>query len=95
MRYLDGITTDPPSEPDNPLILGQAVHTGIAQGVEAAIQEYFFSYPVITDAHVNEALKLEAVIPKAQAAIPPHGKFEVEISDKTSRRSIPHSRRKC
>lgn len=81
MRYLDGITTDPPSEPDNPLILGQAVHTGIAQGVEAAIQEYFFSYPVITDAHVNEALKLEAVIPKAQAAIPPHGKFEVEISD--------------
>lgn len=81
MRYLDGITTDPPSEPDNPLILGQAVHTGIAQGVEAAIQEYYFSYPVITDAHVNEALKLDAVIPKAQAAIPPGGKFEVEISD--------------
>lgn len=81
MRYLDGITTDPPFEPDNPLILGQAVHTGIAQGVEAAIQEYFYSYPVITDAHVNEALKLEAVIPKAQAAIPSGGKFEVEISD--------------
>ena len=81
MRYLDGIAADPPSEPDNPLILGQAVHTGIAQGVEVAIQEYYFSYPVITDAHVNEALKLEAVIPKAQAAIPPGGRFEVEISD--------------
>lgn len=81
MRYLDGISTDAAAEPDNPLILGQAVHTGIEQSLEAALHEYAFSYPIITDAHIHEMMKLEVVIPLARAAIPPGGKFEVEISD--------------
>ncbi len=82
MRYLDGISAIPLMEADNPLIVGQALHTGIEQGLEAGIQEYYFSFPIITDEHINEAMKLETVIPKAQAAIPPGGEFEVEISDK-------------
>lgn len=81
MRYLDGISTDAATEPDNPLILGQAVHTGIEQSLEAALHEYAFNYPIITDAHIHEMMKLEVVIPLARAAIPPGGKFEVEISD--------------
>lgn len=81
MRYIDGIKTNTPTEADNALILGQAVHTGIEKGLEEAIKKYCFSYPIITDEHINEIIKLEAVIPKAKNAIPSGGKFEVKITD--------------
>ena len=75
------MTTIPAAEPDNPLILGQTVHTGIEKSLEEAIREYCFSFPIITDEHINEIIKFETVIPLARAAIPPGGKFEVEIKD--------------
>jgi len=75
------LTTIPATEPDNPLILGQTVHTGIEKSLEEAIREYCFSFPIITDEHINEIIKFETVIPLARAAIPPGGKFEVEIKD--------------
>lgn len=81
MRYIYGITTIPPAEPDNALIMGQTVHTGIEKSLEEAIKEYSFSYPIITDGHINEIIKFETVIPLARAAIPPGGAFEVEIAD--------------
>ena len=81
MRYLQGISTIPATEPDNPLILGQAVHTGIEKSLEEAIREYSFNFPIITDEHINEIIKFEKVIPLAKAAIPPGGQFEVEIKD--------------
>ena len=56
----------PADEPDNALILGTALHTGIEKDVETAIHDYYFSYPVITDAHVTEAMKLEMQIRKAR-----------------------------
>ena len=80
MRYCDGIQTIKSDEPDNALFLGTALHTGLEKGVDAAIHEYFMQYPVITDAHINEAMKLEVMIPRAKAKIP-KGQFEVEISD--------------
>lgn len=82
MRYLEGISTNSPIDPDNPLIVGQAVHTGIEKSLADAVQEYYFSYPIITDEHINEVMKLETVIPLARAVIPQGGQFEVEISDK-------------
>ncbi len=93
MRYLDGVGTNSPIEPDNPLIVGQAVHTGIEKSLADAVQEYYFNYPIITDEHINEVIKLETVIPLARGAIPRtdndplypegvEGRFEVEISDK-------------
>lgn len=75
------MTTIPATEPDNPLILGQTVHTGIEKSLEEAIREYCFSFPIITDEHINEIIKFETVIPLARAVIPPGGKFEVEIKD--------------
>ena len=90
MRYVDGIKTDSPTEPDNALILGQAVHTGIENSLEEALKEYAFSYPIITDEHINEMMKLEVVIPLAKAAIPPGGEFEVEISDEDFRGFIDY-----
>ena len=80
LRYNKGIKTIPPDEADNALFLGTALHSGLEKGVEAAIKEYFMQYPVITDAHINEAIKLEVMIPKAARLIP-KGEFEVNISD--------------
>ena len=80
MRYCDRIQTIKPDEADNALFLGTALHTGLEKGVEEAIKEYFMQYPVITDAHINEAIKLEVMIPKAARLIP-KGEFEVNISD--------------
>ena len=79
MRYVDKLKTIPTDAADNALIVGQALHTGIEKGIDAAIQEYFFSYPVISDAHITEAMKLEIQIAKARAIVP-KGKHEVLIS---------------
>ena len=78
MRYIDRIPTLKMDEPNNGLIVGTAMHTGLEQGVQEAIQEYFMQYPVITDEHINEAIKLEIQIPKA-AKLLPNGEFEVLI----------------
>lgn len=80
LRYNQGIRTIPPDNADNALFLGTALHTGLEKGVDAAIKEYFMQYPVITDEHINEAMKLEVLIPRAAEKIP-KGLFEVEIKD--------------
>lgn len=80
MRYCHKILTLPPDNADHPLIVGQALHTGLEKGVDVGIREYFMSYPIITDNHINEAIKLQTVIPKAAAMIP-KGEFEVKISN--------------
>lgn len=81
MRYLDKIKTIPSDDPSNALFLGTAMHTGLEKGVESAIKQYYGSYPVITDAHVNEAMKLEVMIPKATKVLPPGGEFELQLSN--------------
>lgn len=80
MQYIDGIETNAPINSDNALILGTALHTGIEKGVEEAIRQYLMSYPVIDDSHINEAIKLEFLIPKTKALLP-SGEYEVEIKD--------------
>lgn len=60
-------------------MIGTALHTGLESGVTKAIDEYFMSYPIITDDHINEAMKLEYLIPRAKAMLP-KGDFEVKIS---------------
>jgi phage nucleotide-binding protein len=80
LRYLDRVKTLPSDKPDDPLILGSALHKGIEAGVEAGVAQYFASYPVITDAHVNEQIKLEHWIPIVRAMFP-GGQSEVMVSD--------------
>lgn len=80
LRYIDKIGTIKADNADNALYLGTALHTGLEKDVQTAIHEYYMQYPVITDDHINEAIKLEILIPKA-AAIAPKGFNEVEISD--------------
>jgi phage nucleotide-binding protein len=80
LRYADKLKTLPDDKPDNALYLGTALHTGLEIGVEEAIQQYYNNYPIITDDHINEAMKLEVMIPKAKQMIP-DGLNEVLIDD--------------
>lgn len=82
LRYLDKLKTIPDIEFDNALILGTSIHEGIEKGVEHGINFYFSSYPIISDNHVNEAIKLEYWIKKAREILPiQNGIFEKPISD--------------
>lgn len=81
LRYIDNLDTLPTDDPASPLILGHALHTGIEKDVQAAIDEYYKAYPVITDKHIDEAIKLEYWIPKVKDMLPPGGLHEIEIKD--------------
>jgi len=81
LRYINQIGTIPSDDPASPLILGHALHTGIEQGVEAGVNEYLMAYPVITDSHINEQIKLEYWIPRVRALIHPEAEFEVPLHD--------------
>lgn len=80
MRYIDGLLTLPPDDAAHPLIIGTALHTGLEKDVETAIKEYYMSYPIITDRHIEEAMKLEIVIPKAKKMLP-SGEHEIKIEN--------------
>ena len=81
LRYVEGLDTIPNMEPDNALILGTALHTGIEEGVDQALDFYTNSFPILTDDHIHEMMKLEALIPKAKALLPPDGTFELPIGN--------------
>ena len=78
LRYIEELQTLPSDDPQNALILGHALHTGIEKDVEAAIDEYYSAYPIIDDRHVTEAIKLDYLIPKVKELLP-EGQHEVKI----------------
>lgn len=78
MQYIDGLTTLPTDQANHPLIIGTALHTALEKGIEKAIEEYYMSYPVITDRHVEEAMKLEYLISKVKL---PKGEHEIKIEN--------------
>lgn len=82
LRYLDKLETLPTDDPQSPLVLGHALHTGIEKDVTAAIEEYYGAYPIIDDRHITEAMKLEYLIPKVKEKLSPwpsNGQHEVKI----------------
>lgn len=82
LRYLDKLETLPDyDDPANPLIVGSALHHGIEKGVDEAIKEYFNSFPIISDKHLDEARKLEILIPKVRELISDKAEFEVVLDD--------------
>ena len=80
LRYKRKLKTLPNGDPQDALILGHALHTGIEKGLNAAIDEYYNAYPVIDDRHINEALKLEYWLPKIKEILP-DGYHEIKIED--------------
>lgn len=66
LRYIDKLTELPRYDADNPLIIGHALHTGIEHDVSIALREYYDSFPVLTDAIIEESMKLEILIAKVK-----------------------------
>ncbi len=79
-RYVDGLEALPSDDAANALIIGTALHKGIETDVDTAIQEYFNSFPIITDQHIDEEIKLRYLIPKVKEIIP-EGTHEVRVMD--------------
>lgn len=80
LRYLDKLKTLPDQKADNALYLGTAIHEAFETGeVEAAIKSYRSNYYILTDAHINEEIKLKYLIPKVLELLP-EAECEVEIS---------------
>lgn len=80
LRYNQKLETIFNCDPQNPLILGHALHTGIEKDVDAAINEYYSAYPIIDDLHINEAIKLQFLIPRVKELLP-RGDHEVKIEN--------------
>ena len=58
LRYIDKLETLPDYAPDDPLIIGTALHTGIEEGLDAALKFYENSFPCLNDENINEIIKL-------------------------------------
>lgn len=81
LRYVDGLKTYDEYEAQDHLRLGTALHSGIEKDIQTAINEYYNSYPIISDLHINEAIKLEIVLKKAREMLPIHDAiFEYELN---------------
>ena len=82
LKYIYELGTIPDwDNPANPLIVGAAVHHGIENGVDEAVREYLMSYPIITDGHLDEVMKLKALVPKVRELISDEAEFEVTLND--------------
>lgn len=64
LKYIYKLKTIPDQAPDNALYVGTALHKGAEINAKQAIKEYFQNYYVINDLIINEAIKLEILIPK-------------------------------
>ena len=80
LTYLDDLQTLPSDDPQNPLILGTAIHKGMETDLQTAVREYLNSYPVIDDRHINEVIKMEHWIPRMKDLIP-EGHHEVPFTN--------------
>ena len=81
LQYLEGVTTIRDPAADDALIVGNAMHKGIEEGVGAALDWYGKQFSVLTDLHINEMIKLETLIPKARAHVASEDAgFEVELN---------------
>lgn len=82
LKYIDRIGTLPNwDDPANPLIVGTALHHGIEKGEDEAVKEYLASFPVISDGHISEAVKLRILIPKVRNLLNSEAEYEVELDD--------------
>lgn len=85
LHYIDKLKTIPDQAPDNALYVGTALHKGAETDTKSAIQEYFDNYYVINDLIVNEAIKLEILIPKLKEILTDINIYGQEHKVSTSR----------
>ena len=66
LRYINRLTELPNYEANSPLIVGHALHTGIEKGKKAMLKEFYNAFPLVTNDVINEAIKLEHNLEKAE-----------------------------
>lgn len=70
LQYVQALELIPDNDdPANALFVGKALHTGVEKDIDSAIAEYYGFYPVIGDLHINEAIKLELLIPRVKELV--------------------------
>ncbi len=80
LQYVDELETIPAYEANNALIVGTAIHYGCETGsVEKAIENYYSNFNVIDDLQINEAMKLEYLLPQVLDFIKQFDKVEHEV----------------
>jgi hypothetical protein len=83
LQYVDQVKTIPAYEPDNALILGTAIHLGCETGsITEMTKCYYSQYPIISDLHINEIIKLEYLLPQVLDFIKQFPKIEHEVEFK-------------
>lgn len=76
LRYIDKLEEMTKFEASNPLLIGTALHEAIEHDLDIAIQNYYNSYPVLTDEMILEAMKLEILVPKVNEWLEQFEDFE-------------------
>lgn len=79
-RYRQGLEVIESDDPSNALKLGTCLHRGQEVDLQTAIHEYLMSYPIVTDEHINEVIKLEHWIPRVKELLP-EGLHEVNMQN--------------
>lgn len=68
-RYIKRLTTIPSPGADNPLIVGSTMHLGLEKGIGGVEIYYYNHYPIITNFHINEMIKITTLVKKAREVI--------------------------
>lgn len=69
LRYIEKLRTIYTPAANSPLVVGSALHLGLEEGIEAMENYYYNQYPVIDNLHINEMIKLNFMVRKAQEVI--------------------------
>lgn len=64
LRYIDKLHEIKQLDANNALLIGSALHEGIEKGIPTMLENYYNQFPVINNAQVHEAIKLEAMAKK-------------------------------
>ncbi|MFA6867254.1 MAG: AAA family ATPase [Clostridia bacterium] len=83
LRYLDKLETIKLQDANDPRYLGTAIHYGAETGsIQKMLENYYSNYYVLNDKNINEAIKIEYLLPKVLNFINQYEKLEHEVSFK-------------
>lgn len=83
LRYLDKLGTIKNQDSNNALYLGTAIHYGAETGsIQNMLDNYYKNYYITNDKNINEAMKIEYLLPKVLNFINQYEKLEHEVSFK-------------
>lgn len=79
LRYVAGLRVPFDCRADNPLEIGTMLHEYVELGHDEAIARYVAKYPVVTDAVVDEAVKVSTLGERVRALVPDGCAYETKL----------------